>query len=296
MKTIWKFSLGIDATSKLHPHAIGIDCDNLDDMSRLASLVGRTEELKIPCAVDIAEPEGSARLLALLAAIKEIWGFEPSNHTVIPPSQRGKMFGVKKERTYTKSELDACEWLTLVRLPTVIAKRTSGCDEPSSGDLVMSATNFNPQKKVLIGTLAPFAVNAISGEMKKSLEDLSIKALAPTPVAGTREGLWRLASSVVLPRSLTPLQDHFGEVTDADDWTGKPACKFWDDQGYLPPELVYKRDQIEKLPPFDIAFTYERLGNGPRIAFRNTIVSQHFRQVLSELNVRNVGYAPVRVA
>lgn len=71
MKTIWKFSLGIDATSKLHPHAIGIDCDNLDDTSRLASLVGRTEELKIPCAVHIAEPENSARLLALLAAIKE---------------------------------------------------------------------------------------------------------------------------------------------------------------------------------------------------------------------------------
>jgi hypothetical protein len=52
---------------------------------------------------------------------------------------------------------------------------------------------------------------------------------------------------------------------------------------------------MDALGGFDVALTAERVGNGPRISFPAVIVSQRFREVLTELKIPGVGYTPVAI-
>ena len=69
---------------------------------------------------------------------------------------------------------------------------------------------------------------------------------------------------------------------------------YLDDGGYQPHEFNYPKSEIEILRNVDIAVSYERTGVTMARAYRWCIVSQRFRQVMYELNVPGLRFAPVR--
>ncbi len=134
---------------------------------------------------------------------------------------------------------------------------------------------------------------AMTTEFKRELSARNLRGFAPTVIKGIE--LWRFASSLVLPRSLLRIQDEDGRFTDPDSWPNKTFnSKYWDDDGYGPVELRYRRCDVVPMLPFDVAFTYERMGGG-RYSFRELVVSQRFREVMEELGQKDIEYAPVRL-
>ena len=77
-----------------------------------------------------------------------------------------------------------------------------------------------------------------------------------------------------------------GNFVDADGWT--PEISMHRDG-----EFSLPRAAVAELPHFDVALTYERIGNGIAIAFRSVVVSQHFRQTMLRLGQKNLEYFPV---
>jgi hypothetical protein len=290
MTTYWRFSINIDGVSQAHTTSIGIYLQKLEHLQCFADIIKSTKVLKIPCGLEINEPENSPRLLKLLAEIKRLYGFEPSRWCSVPENLRGSFFGLAKYRQYTSLDLDSAEFLHFVVAGRQIAEHCSGSDEPLGGDLQI--TGQRCKSKVKLGYMIT-SLHAMTADFRDLLMAKNLLRFLPTPIRGT--DLFRLGSSLILTKSHLPLQPYLGHPIDPDDPSPLRACKHWDDGGYGPVELVYGRDEISKTAEFDIAFTYERTGNGWHRSFRNIIVSQRFRSVLTELDQKGILYAPVRL-
>lgn len=106
--------------------------------------------------------------------------------------------------------------------------------------------------------------------------------------------LYRLQSSIVLPPALTRIVD--GRERDL---PGVPLVECldrdWDTGGYRPPEIHYRRKDVEALGHFDVALTREMVGSMPDRYRQDVIVSQRFRKVLMKLKNTSVGYNPVHL-
>lgn len=70
---------------------------------------------------------------------------------------------------------------------------------------------------------------------------------------------------------------------------------WWDDGGREPAVLRYQRAEVEALDAFDMAVTFERVGQTEQGAYRQCIVTQRFREVMMKLNVKGVDYVPVEL-
>jgi len=292
MQTFWRFSIYTYDKAKLGPNAIGVTTTSLADMRLFGSIIEWDKEIKIPCSIEIDEPEGSPRLIKLLQAIKERYGFEPSPSRMVPVELRDRYFGLYKVRHYSREELEAADYLHIALIPDQIAEHHQGSDEPSQGNLEISADPFESEDGVSIGFMFT-GIFAMTAQFKNELSARDLRGFTPTLVKGVE--LWRLGSSIVLPRSLLKIQDDEGQYIDPDFWPNKTFnSKYWDDDGYGPVELRYRRSDMVPITPFDVAFTYERMG-GPRYSFRELIVSQRFRKVMEDLGQRGIEYAPVRL-
>jgi hypothetical protein len=100
-----------------------------------------------------------------------------------------------------------------------------------------------------------------------------------------------LRSKVILPPPLNLLLGEHGHPVEPNtEWW----C-WWDDGARDPVTLRYERAKMEALGPFDIAMTNERVGQTEQGAYRQCIVSQRFREVMTRLKVRGVRYVPVEL-
>lgn len=290
MTISWRFSIMIDGQSRPYTNSIGFYIEKLSDLQTFADIIGSTQVLKIPCSLEINEREGSPRLLELLAEIKKIYGFEPSTWCSVPENLQNRFFGLAKYRQYTCSDLDKAEFLHFVVANKQIAEHRSGSDEPLGGNLQIMGRKT--KSKVKLGCMIT-SLHAMTEDFRDVLLAKHLLRFLAEPIAGT--DLFRLGSSLILPKSHLPLQPYQGTPIDPDDPSPLRDYKLWDDRGYGPVELIYGRDEIAKVGAFDIAFTYERTGNGWHLSFRNLIVSQRFRAVLMELGQKGILYAPVRL-
>lgn len=291
MNPKWIFSIGINSNSKLSPHSIGLDTTSLDDVRKFAEIIGSEQEVKIPCSIKINEPEDSPKLKALLRAIEETYGFKPSPWRIVPKELRSEYFGVGIARNLSLADLDACEYLRINSIDVQIGEKVRGSDAPDengSNEIEVKALRNPPTQP--IGFFSP-SMYAMTEAFKDTLESERLTGFAPVRLKGA--DLWRLSSSIILPRTSLRLVNADGADTDPDDWSHKWASKWWDDNRG-PQELIYSRKEIEPIGPFDLAYTYERTGIRS-LAAREVIVSQRFRRILAERGVKKVMYATVKL-
>lgn len=73
------------------------------------------------------------------------------------------------------------------------------------------------------------------------------------------------------------------------------VARDWYDGGYRPPEMTFRRGEVEALGQFDVALTREVVGSFPRWYRPEVIVTQRFRQVLRKMKNADVGFNPVHL-
>ena len=300
-KTIWSFSIAFDNENSLQTNADGIyaasaeDVDYFGEVSGLhvdSSLSPRFGMMK---TLKVSEEESSEALAQLLGAIKERYGYEPSQSFIWPLSKREQWFGVQRDRTYSEEEIQEAELLYFYYATQEIAEQR----DPSPQQLVSEiyvgkGPKGGPRRP--FGTLTPSHALAVDTGLKQRLEEEELEGLLlDEPVVGAKD-TWRLFSSIILPRCRLPLIDGITgeEVVPYDVWPEKWGDRWYDDCGYRPPELVYEREALQALE-FDIAMTAERTGVNKERAFRWCVVSQKFRSAMIKLKVPGVRYVPVRL-
>ena len=296
----WDFSIsgesGTQNDRKLEPRSRRIYAASAEEVEELAvvsgfEVTGWDRDGAKYRKIAVKEPEGSERLKKLLAAIKNKYGFVPNERLVVPVADRDHVFGVHKVREYTPEEIDSCELLYISFVDKTIAVHKWGTPEQIEAEQYV-VEKHRKKKTVPFGFLTPFPAKAVTGELKDQLENAGLEGVEFEPVVNG-DDIWKLWSSLRLPRCQLPLVDGSGAEVEPDVWP-KFGEKFFDDKGYNPPELTYNRNEVEKLGAFDIAMTAERIGGYPHV-YRLHVVSQRFREVLNELKVPAVHYAPVRL-
>jgi hypothetical protein len=198
--------------------------------------------------------------------------------------------------TWSKKEINSSEllWLRASRLIATHAEK--GLDQLAREDYV-AKVDSRLNSGVQFGSLMPFTALAVAEPLRSQLLEENPRGLHLPPVCFLPEArkvgkpLWAVRSRVVMPRPLNLLQGEQGNPVEPNtEWW----C-WWDDGGRDPAVLRYQRTEVEALGPFDIAMTFERVGQTEQGAYRQCIVTQRFREVMGKLKVKGVDYVPVEL-
>jgi hypothetical protein len=240
--------------------------------------------------------ENDPRLTKLYAAIWEKYHLRPSQWTIIPKKERDRFFGVRRRATWSQDELDACELLWLQGKAT-IASHQDATDEQWERDDYLVKVDSKQKFKTQFGTLMPFTALAVAEPLRSQLESAELQRLYMPPVVfvpaskPVKKPLWALRSSLILPRPVNTLQGQDGEdAVPNTQW----SC-MWNDGGLYPPVLKFNHNELRDLASFDIAQTFEKVGLTRQGAYRQCIVSQRFRKVMTDLRVTGIDYVPVEL-
>lgn len=204
-------------------------------------------------------------------------------------------FRPSRIRTYEKREYDAFEFLCLrpAGIPNIALFA-----ENREGTHVLYA-NERLKKKLTFASEELTRVFYASEEGRDYLNAQNLVGLCWEPAVFDRpekaaRKLFRLRSYVILPSALTKIVD--GRDRDlADVPLSEGGDRDWDSGGYRPPEIHYRREEIDALGEFDIALTREMIGGRPQWYHPDVIVSQRFRRVLMKMKNTSVGYNPVHL-
>ena len=205
---------------------------------------------------------------------------------VIPQSCDHTHYGFDLTRQITPGEIDASE---LLRLQIRDLSRIADWVETTEQGYVLAASSKLKSRAELGWAntiIVPFASEAgrdalVAGE----LQGLALVAAVFDRPEKAHRQLYQMTSNVCLPQSLTPVQNVSGEH-------GLEGG-IWDDRGYTPQFLRYRRSEIEAVGPFDIAHTLERTGYLPQHQRHDLIVSQKFRGHLAKRKLQVFDYVPV---
>ncbi|EDM24684.1 hypothetical protein LNTAR_18425, partial [Lentisphaera araneosa HTCC2155] len=154
------------------------------------------------------------------------------------------------------------------------------------------------KNKSLIGTLGPFYIPAARHEIKELVKKYDLRALnLEQEVLGSKGKLFKLSSDVKMPRCLLSyIGNGYREITDIESNWERSTVRIFNDDGYSPFILKYKKSEIEALPDFDIVMTAERIGTlGAYTHIRLPLVTQKFRKAMTDLKVRGLQYVPVEL-
>ena len=113
--------------------------------------------------------------------------------------------------------------------------------------------------------------------------------VVPWPNAAGRYSM--LTSDLVLPfADRTNLRDARGNPYIGDTQAGCHILSNWSDGEYEPPELRYRRQDVEKVPPFGLAVTNEQFRPGRRLL----VASKKFYEFCRSQHLK-MDWIPVRV-
>jgi hypothetical protein len=295
-KTIWRFSVTYDGINTLSPRSNGIFASSIQDVEKLGSVSGlpvlsgirRGKEYR---KISVEFLESDPALQAILDEIFKMYSFKPSKRRIIPEAERSTNFGVRRDRQYCACDLADSRLLMLQPEHAIAIGGGRSSEEITAEKYVVK--NYRPKKAILLGVLAPFSAISVDEELKLLLDKSQLKGLKFDQVHGALN-LWKLGSSVTMPRSSVPLVNAKGrQVSPTDSWSD--CDERWFDDGFTEAELVYSERLLCSLPDFDIAMTAERIGQHNAGAYRRCIVSQNFRMTLDNLKVPGVRYTPVRI-
>lgn len=310
MNVEWKFSIRVEnpivgSHSQAFGSAIGINMSCHNDVYQIAEKffyqvneANRTEG-RWYAWIDVCEPMGSPRLAELLRMLEECHGFKPWPHTVFDMRQRDRYFGVQRIRTFSKKEIDQCEYLAF-GLVYSLGHAVFRTEEQFAADQYITDKVANLKKDPAMGCLSPFQALVVMPQMRDILLKANLVGLdVDEEVIGSKGRLFKLGSSIILPKTLTRIVNGQGEDVDPDVWKvttihGGTEDHIYDD-GHRPCILRYRRAEFEQHAPFDVAMTYEFIGNHKQGAYRGLIVSQKFRQLLKYLKVRGTYFSPIQL-
>lgn len=217
---------------------------------------------------------------------------EHTEHTIIPEEFRSTHYAFKYVRKFEKADLDQSEYLRLgVGAVGYIASWAA-----THGDDVVVRVDGKQKSKIAVGCLEPILVPYASEDGRKELLEHDFHGLAFEPAVfdmpdKVKKPLYRMISSLTLPPCLVQLQNRDGHRPT----TNKECGQYWDDGGYLPPVLKFRRDAVGDLGDFDFAATREEVGSFPKFYRPEFVVSQRFRQAIIAGNHKWIGFAPVKL-
>jgi hypothetical protein len=297
MKTVWQFSICYDSGNPPGPYSIGFRARSSEEVDLFGASINAAvskNEISPDRLLRVELSEGDPRLQILLERIESTYGWKPSKWLAIPLEQRSRFFGVQKLREYSKKDLDIAPFLCL-HADKPIATREDGTAEHVEAEVYIAEADRLQTAKTQFGALFPFHGLCVAEPLGRQLQAAGLKGLALDPVVflppdKVKKPLLKLSSTFIAPRSLLPLVNESGhQIEPNTEW----AC-YLDDGGYHPHEFKYRTKELERFQEVDIAMSYERTGVTKARAYRWCIVSQRFRQVMGELKVPGVSYAPVR--
>lgn len=298
MKVTWRFTISYDPSNDAGTRSNGLFACNPNDVDEFAELIGLPASRNATTArrqLRIELIDSDPKLKRLLDAIAERYNYEPSRWFVVPEDYRNRFFGVRKNRTYDRKDLDGVPFLLLDFAAESTATQMDGTEAQVEREVYVAAADYLQDSDVQFGTLMPFHGLCVAEPLAGRLEQADLKGLLLEPVvilpaAEVRKPLKKLSSSFVGPRSLVTVVNEQGrEVEPNTEW----SC-YLDDGGYHPHEFRYLNSDLGFFDQVDIAMSYERTGVSKARSFRWCLVSQQFRRVMDELKVPGVRYAPVR--
>ncbi|MDH4476732.1 MAG: hypothetical protein QE274_09660 [Verrucomicrobiaceae bacterium] len=141
----------------------------------------------------------------------------------------------------------------------------------------------------------PFYPRLVNGDLKEALEAAGLRGLTFLPVLfdhpeKAKGSFWVVSSSRFMPPCQLPM--YHSVVTGGFD------VRRYDDGGHQPQELVFSRQEVEVIKPFDAALTSpeEKRYAEEEPWERPLIVSAHCRKVmLTQLRMTTVDFVPVRL-
>ena len=200
-----------------------------------------------------------------------------------------------RPRHYEKKEYDQFEFVCL--RPDKLAWIAEFA-ENRDGVHVLKA-NARLENKLVFGNVEGTRVFYASVEGREFLDHQNLIGIAWEPVVfdhpeKAAKKLFQLRSSITMPKCLTPIvDDRYIDITTLPE--SEVQGRNWDNGGYLPAEMSFRRSEVEALSPFDVALTREVIGGFPRWYRHDVIVSQRFRQVLLKIKNTSVGFNPVHL-
>jgi hypothetical protein len=141
----------------------------------------------------------------------------------------------------------------------------------------------------------PFYPRLVNGTLKEALEAAGLLGLTFVPVLfdhpeKAKGAFWVVSSGRNMPSCRLPM---------IENTTGDGSkVKIYDDAGHVPQELVFRRQDVEAMEPFDAALTSpeEKRYAEEEPWERPLIVSAHCRKVmLTQLRMTTVDFVPVRL-
>ena len=282
--------IGVSAPA---PDSRGINVTSEEEVREFAEAAG----LAIPDDFDEEEieielPEDSPEFARLIELIASRYGYTPYYAKIIPATLREQSFGIVRTRKFSAAELAAADFLCLEDAGKVIANFKNGTPEQFDKEIYVVEKN-RYKKKVQMGALAPFHGIAVTRKLKDALQKSGLIGLEFSPVINGND-IWKLGSSIFMPRCSTKLVNGKGDEVQFDEWSDILGLRLFDDEGFRPCQLSFRTDEVEEMGEFDIAMTQERTGPSLYSSFRDLIVSQRFRQELEGLKIPGVRYVPIR--
>ncbi len=284
------------------PLSIGVQLSTPEEAEGIADFLnaeipGRDDPKHFSRGLRVNLLEDDPRLQLLLKRLESKYGWKPSKWFNIPLEERSRYFGIRKTRQYSKPDLDGASFLHLDFADRLIASQIDGTDEEADKEIYVAAADRRQSTNTQFGTLMPFHGLCVTESLGRQLGSAGLTGMFLEPVVirpadRVKKPLLKLSSSVVAPRSLLPVVNEQGHQVEPN--TQWPS--YFDDGGYHPHEFKYRITDLKRFQEVDIAVSYERTGVTKARAFRWCLVSQRFRQVMAELNVPGVRYAPVRFA
>jgi len=128
---------------------------------------------------------------------------------------------------------------------------------------------------------------------RRKLKGFTVREIEIQDRRPGHQSIWQPWSTIMMPRCCLPVVSSWGEPCESFGIESTNHRGWHYECGpYQPDELVFLRAEVALLGDFDIAVCQEYLGAG-YVRFPMIVVSQRFRQVLKELKVPGVAYAPV---
>ena len=300
MRAKWIFSIDYyRGESVAEPNSIGVQLSTPQEVEEFADYLGteisgRNNPNHHSRGLRVILSEDDPRLHEVIRRIETIYGWKPSKWHNIPLEERSRYFGVRKDREYSKKELDGAAFLSLLAQKP-IAGQKDGTAEQVDAEVYVAEADRLQSAKTAFGALMPFHAKCVTESLGRQLESAGLRGLSLEPVVilpadKVKKPLLKLSSTFIAPRSLLPIVNEAGhQIEPNTEW----AC-YLDDGGYQPYEFKYRNEDLKRFQEVDIAMSYERTGPIRARSFRWCMVSQRFRQVMAELKVRGTLYAPVR--
>lgn len=294
-----ELEFSIEHVSQKQPaFASRVNLADLHDFWRIADL-GFRDRMEVGQGnsggrLKIRVDENDPRLSLILKILSE-HGYHPSKRASTTVSEREHSFSIQKYRNYSEAEICAAPLLMLRPrfCKDVMANYFGGDDDHG---WIAKADKRLEKKKLEIGHFDSFEAILLGQRLHDLLEQSRLAGLDFMPVRydhpeKAARQLWQFGHKIVMPPCLLPRQG----VDRLDYVEGEPNGAYWDDAGYVPPELRFRRDAVEAMGDFDVARTREKVGFHAGHYRSEVIVSQRFREVLEKAKITTIDYVPVRL-